>query len=89
MAITETWLSASIRSAELLSTKNYHIHCRDREATRRAGGALLAMRSLLQSIRRAVLETSSELLVCEIRPEFPVVGILQIPFSRFRMYESV
>jgi hypothetical protein len=68
IAITETWLKPEIANCELLPEKDFIIHRRDR-LDRTCGGTLLAVKNTILSLRREDLESTTEMLVCEIRPE--------------------
>ena len=68
LAITETWLRPENLDCEILRENNFNIHRRDR-TDRAGGGVLLAVRENILSMRRKDLETSAEILVCEVRPE--------------------
>ena len=70
LAITETWLTPVINSCEILPNMNFTIHRRDRfeHNNKRGGGVLLGVRNTVPCVRRPGLETSAEIVVCELRP---------------------
>ena len=71
LAITETWLTPEINSCEILPNMDFAIHRRDRfelNDQRGGGGVLLAVRNTIPSLRRPDMETSAEIIVCELRP---------------------
>ena len=68
LAITETWLKPENLDSEILPGNDFNIHRRDRTG-RIGGGVLLAVRENIPSMRRQDLESSAEMLVCELRPE--------------------
>ena len=70
LAITETWLSPDINSCEIVPNMNFTIHRRDRfdHNNKRGGGVLLAVRNTVPCVRRLDIETSAEIVVCELRP---------------------
>ena len=68
LAITETWLKPENLDSEILPGNDFNIHRRDR-TDRTGGGVLLAVRENILSMRRQDLESSAEMLVCELRPE--------------------
>ena len=70
LAITETWLTPVINSCEILPNMNFTIHRRDRfeHNNKRGGGVLLVVRNTVPCVRRPGLETSAEIVVCELRP---------------------
>ena len=67
IAVTETWLRPDILDCEILPTNDFSIYRRDR-VSRVGGGVMLAVRKSIQTIRRRDLESNSEVLICEIRP---------------------
>ena len=69
-AITETWLTPEINSCEILPNMDFAIHRRDRFELndQRGGGVLLVVRNTIPSLRRPDMETSAEIIVCELRP---------------------
>jgi hypothetical protein len=69
LAMTETWLKPENLDSEILPVKDFNIHRRDR-TNRIGGGVLLAVRENIPSMRRQDLESSAEMLVCELRPEW-------------------
>ena len=68
LAITETWLKPENLDSEILPGNDFNIHRRDR-TDRTGGGVLLAVHENILSMRRQDLESSAEMLVCELRPE--------------------
>lgn len=68
IGVTETWLKPDILDSEILPHNDFSIYRRDR-VDKRGGGVLLAVRSSISSFRRSDLETSAEILACELRPQ--------------------
>ena len=68
LTITETWLKSENLDSEILPGYDFNFHRRDR-TDRNGGGVLLAVRKNILSMRREDLESSAEMLVCELRPE--------------------
>ena len=64
LAVTETWFNPSVLDHEAIPS-DYTIYRRDR-LYRRGGGVLLAFKNDLTVVRRSDLETSCELLWCEL-----------------------
>ena len=70
VAVSESWLKSHVGSQEIFPS-DYAVHRKDRAETipgKRAGGVLLAVKNKIPSLRRPDLETSCEILVCELRP---------------------
>ena len=70
VAVTETWLKPTILSSEILPSSDFTIHRRDRAVRidKRGGGVMLAVRNIIPSVRRTDIETSAEIVACELRP---------------------
>ena len=64
LAVTKTWFDPSVLDHEVIPC-GYTIYRRDR-LYRRGGGVLLAFKNNLTVVRRSDLETSCELLCCEL-----------------------
>ena len=67
LAVTETWLKPERLDCEILYGNSFNIYRRNR-TDRSEGGVLLAVRENIFSMRRKDLETSAEIIVCEVRP---------------------
>lgn len=85
VAITETWLTSSIKDTEIIPS-NFAVHRKDREASlpgKTGGGVLLAVRNSYASSRRSDLEPVDEILVCDVKEndakKFAVILIYRPP----------
>ena len=70
LAVTETWLKPTILDSEILPNSDFTIHRRDRAEfnDKRGNGVMLAVRNSIPSLRRLDLESTVEILACELRP---------------------
>ena len=70
LAFTETCLTLDINGCEILPNMNFTFHRRDRfdHNNKHGGGILLAVRNTEPCVRRPDIETSAEIVVCELCP---------------------
>ena len=89
--ITETWFDVGFVDFEL-STKDYSIHCRDRQ-DRRGGGVLLEVHKSLIAIRRSDLEINGAEIVmveiCQKSKDSVLFGVRYRPPNAKMEYSSI